>query len=255
MDRSGHRPPHHDAGLGREVSGIEDKIAALLAKAESTNFPEEAEAFMAKAEELMLKHGIERAMLEGRRPGVSAQPIVVEKIFIRNSAGYAVTLIDLAFAIAPSFNCRALQNLLPGRDRVAWFIGHQDDVAQAVQLFNSLVVQAPAQARHWWRTEGRHSPWADTSSNGGYLARREFIAAFASGVRQRLEETRSRVVDETGPGTALVLVDRAKKVDSWVDENLQVRRSRSQGRNSGGMEARVAGRQAGREAIQTKAVR
>ena len=40
------------------------RISALIAKAESTTSPEEAAVFMAKAEELMLKHAIDRAKLE-----------------------------------------------------------------------------------------------------------------------------------------------------------------------------------------------
>ena len=42
---------------------ILDKVRALLAKAESTEFPEEAEAYTAKAQELMARHRIDRAVL------------------------------------------------------------------------------------------------------------------------------------------------------------------------------------------------
>ena len=49
------------------------KVQALIAKAESTEFPDEAEAFMAKAQELMTRHAIDLAMLDGesgrREPG------------------------------------------------------------------------------------------------------------------------------------------------------------------------------------------
>lgn len=39
-----------------------DKIRALLAKAESTQFPEEAQALTAKATELIAKYGLEEAI-------------------------------------------------------------------------------------------------------------------------------------------------------------------------------------------------
>ena len=52
-------------------------IRALLAKAEATDFPEEAELFTAKATELIAKFSIDEALLwsasdsgESRRPGV-----------------------------------------------------------------------------------------------------------------------------------------------------------------------------------------
>ncbi|MBT8224522.1 MAG: DUF2786 domain-containing protein [Dactylosporangium sp.] len=44
-----------------------DRVRALLAKAESTSFPEEAEAYTAKAQELMARHRIDCALWK-RRP-------------------------------------------------------------------------------------------------------------------------------------------------------------------------------------------
>ncbi len=43
---------------------IAERIAALLDKAESTSYPAEADAFMAKAQELMARHAIDEAMLQ-----------------------------------------------------------------------------------------------------------------------------------------------------------------------------------------------
>src|SRR5205823_14651531 len=40
-----------------------DRVRALLAKAESTEFPDEAEAYTAKAQELMTRHRIDHALL------------------------------------------------------------------------------------------------------------------------------------------------------------------------------------------------
>jgi hypothetical protein len=50
------------------AAGVDQKVLAkvrgLLAKAESTDFPEEAEALSAKAQELMSRHAVERALLD-----------------------------------------------------------------------------------------------------------------------------------------------------------------------------------------------
>lgn len=231
------------------ASSIEDTIAKLLAKAEGTDNAHEAEAFMAKAEKLMLQHGVERAALEARRPGSVRQEIVIEKIVVKDGSGYAMALIQIAFAVAPSFDCRALQSRLSTGARVAWFIGHKSDVADAVQLFNSLIAQAPSQALRWQKTE---QPWS--SRNDAYLARREFIFAFASGVRSRLAETRNAVVAEAATGTELVLVERSARVDAWVDENLELSKGRSTTRRDGGYFAAIAGHAAGREAVNSKAL-
>src|SRR5688572_13087718 len=98
------------------MTSIEDKIAKLLAKAEGTNNPLEAETFMRKAEELMLKHGIERAMLEDRKPGHVRQEIIVRRIHIPGGHGYAMAMVNIGHAIGPSFSLKTLQsNLGEGR--------------------------------------------------------------------------------------------------------------------------------------------
>ena len=51
------------SAIGDADTRILGKIRALLAKAESTEFPEEAEALSARAQELMAKHSIDHALL------------------------------------------------------------------------------------------------------------------------------------------------------------------------------------------------
>lgn len=233
------------------MSKIEQTIAKLLAKAESTNHPAEAEAFMAKAEELMLKHGIEQAMLQ-HGPGTKRDEIVTVRITIRNGHGYAAAMASIVHALAPSFSVRTLQTILNDGGRIVFLIGHKSDVAQAETLANSLTAQSRTQALYWWKTEGKAThPYA--TDNQAYLARREFIFAFASGVRSRLEETRNRVVEETG--SALVLVDRVQAVDGWIDENMKVGKGRRTSRRTGGWAARQAGHAAGREAVGQKSIK
>jgi hypothetical protein len=226
---------------------VEEKIAKLLAMAEGTTNPHEAEAFMAKAEELMLQHGIDRANLEAKKgPGTVKQEIVVHKVYIPNGHGYASAMAAIGFAIAPSFSVRTLQASRPDGAKTVWLIGHVTDVQDAEQLLNSLVAQSRTQALYWWRTEGKYPGATD---NEAYLARREFIYAFAKGAGSRLRETRNRVVAEAGPGTELVLVDRGRLVDSWVESNLKVGTARASSRRTGGEQARSAGHAAGREAV------
>ena len=55
--------PRIDSAPDRRVL---DRVRGLLTKAESTEFPAEAEALTAKAQELMARHSIEQAMVEAR---------------------------------------------------------------------------------------------------------------------------------------------------------------------------------------------
>ena len=233
---------------------MEEKIAKLLSKAEATTNPHEADAYMAKAEELMLRFGIDRANLESKRPGTKRQKIVVKKIKIPNGHGYARAMVNIAHAVGPSFSLRTLQSNMSDGSRMAWLIGHSVDVDDAETLLNSLIIQSKAQAIVWWKQEGKPAqPWA--TNRDAYLARREFIYSFATGVRFRLSEIRNRVVEESITGTALVLVDRSKLVDRWVDENLKVGNGRSTHRRLGSHEASVAGNAAGRDAVSSRALK
>ena len=237
------------------TTDIETKIAKLLAKAEGTTNAHEAEAFMAQAEKLMLKYGIDQANLEATKPGAAKQEVVVVTVPVPDGHGYAIALVALATYIAPNFSVRMLQSAMPKNGKMLWFIGHRSDVDDAIRLFNSLSVQGIAQAKHWWRTEGKPGfLWVQPTDNDAYLARREFIYAFGRGAGSRLAETRNQVVAEAGAGTELVLVDRAKLVDNWIDRNLQVSQGRKTTRRTGVAEARSAGYESGRNAVNGKAL-
>lgn len=238
------------------AADIETKIAKLLAMAEGTTNQHEAEVFMAKAEELMLQHGIERAQLEAKQVGAAKKttPIVKKIIRIKDGSGYALAFLQIGFEIAGSFNVKAFQSSVHGsNDKNLWFVGHADDVEDVERLWTSLKTQAQPAAVAWWRSEGKPAqPWA--SDNDAYLARREFIFGFARGAGSRLRETRNRVVHEAGSGAELVLVDRSKAVSSWIDANMTFGKGRSTSRRSGGYDARSAGTEAGRKAVGNRSI-
>ncbi|MEE3919447.1 DUF2786 domain-containing protein [Micromonospora sp. BRA006-A] len=73
------RPPlRRSAGIALAAatpsgSRMLDRVRALLAKAESTGYPAEAEAFTAKAQELMARHSIDAALLDAGPTGPAAR--------------------------------------------------------------------------------------------------------------------------------------------------------------------------------------
>jgi hypothetical protein len=60
-------------GEDRKAKMLE-RVRALLAKANGTNFPEEADAFRAKADEIMTAYAIEQWQVDAAQDGVNARP-------------------------------------------------------------------------------------------------------------------------------------------------------------------------------------
>ena len=111
------------------------RIRALLAKAEATGFPEEAEALTAKAQELMARHSIDEALLSAQGPAgdvPGACRIGVEPPYEQAKA----VLLD---AVAAANHCRAVWN------DTLWFstvVGFEADLEAVELLYTSLLVQA-----------------------------------------------------------------------------------------------------------------
>ncbi|CAM5338121.1 hypothetical protein SCALM49S_06228 [Streptomyces californicus] len=123
-----HRPPAADEPR------MLTRIRALLAKAEATGFPEEAEALTTKAQELMARHTIDEALLAARthsRETPGACRIGVEPPY----EGAKAVLLD---AVASANRCRAVWNEDLGFSTV---VGFEPDLDAVELLFTSLLVQ------------------------------------------------------------------------------------------------------------------
>lgn len=230
------------------------KIAALLAKAESTT-PEEAEALTAKAEELMIKYGIDQAMIDARRiAGAKPEEIVTEKIHFTGIFAQAFVMMGHSAATGLG-TIRTLQSknnvqYIDGKrvkSEVLYLIGFESDVAQAKLLIASLQMQAIVALNTWWGSNWQH---ATLTGMEKFKARRQFIISFGYGVHDRLTEMYARVTKEANdaaPGTDLVLVDRKKAVDIYTQDKYHPVASRGRGLD-GGITGGAAGRAAGRNA-------
>jgi hypothetical protein len=178
----------------------------LLAKAESTPYPEEAEACTAKASALMARHAIDHAVVEGaRRGGPTARRIGLEDPYA-NAKGH------LLAAVAEANRCRVVLSPSVG---VATVFGYPADLEVTEVLFTSLLVQA-ASAMH--AAGGPSAPARFRSRR----FRQSFLVAFASRIGARLEEVARQVVDEAAAadssGALLpVLAARRDEVDAAVE--------------------------------------
>lgn len=175
--------------------GVDEKmlarVRALLAKAESTDFPEEAEALSAKAQELMSRYAIERAMLDRDREEVllpSARRIWLEQPYLS-----AKSL--LVAEVAAANRCRSVSSIGLGFVTV---IGDELDLDIAELLTTSLMVQATTAML----ISGRRVSAAGHSRTRSF--RQSFLLAYARRIGERL---RARAVETVAlAGTELVPV-------------------------------------------------
>ncbi|MFH8465473.1 DUF2786 domain-containing protein [Streptomyces sp. NPDC017991] len=151
------------------------RIRALLAKAEATGFPEEAEALSAKAQELMARHSIDEALLAARTHAKDAPGACR----IGVDPPYETAKAVLLDAVAGANRCRAVWNEALGFSTV---VGFEPDLEAVELLHTSLLVQATAamtKAEAAQRAGGRKR----TKS-----FRQSFLAAYAHRIGDRLAE-------------------------------------------------------------------
>jgi hypothetical protein len=126
-------------GYGGPVTPSQDtrmleKVRALLAKAESTTFPEEAEALSAKAQELMARHSLDAAMVGAGTPGDSPTGMRLPV-----DDPYAGAKSILLHQVASANRCRAVWSKGLGFSTV---MGFESDLMFVEILYTSLLVQA-----------------------------------------------------------------------------------------------------------------
>jgi hypothetical protein len=181
-------------------------VMGLLAKAESTNHPDEADAFLAKAQELMSRHAIDEAMLAAAGPKERAS---VETLSIVCEAPYATAKTTLLHVIAKVNDCRAI-TVTKGADQTMQLFGYDADLAHVQALYVHLSMQAT------------RSVLADPVRTRRY--RHAFLVAFAGRIGERLEAARRRAQADyeqehaqAGGSVGLVLADRRSEVDHIFD--------------------------------------
>jgi hypothetical protein len=150
------------------------KIRALLAKAESTDFPEEAESFTAKAQELMARHAIDRAVLHASGDKAARGAPIARRIHIDDP--YARAKVQLLSSVGDANTVSVVWTEAYG---FATVVGFADDIDGVEVLFTSLLVQA----NHAVAVAGRIGQHERTVTY-----RKAFLMSFAIRIGQRLRE-------------------------------------------------------------------
>ncbi|MFE5971413.1 DUF2786 domain-containing protein [Streptomyces sp. NPDC056460] len=210
------------------------KIRAILAKAEDpATTPDEADAYFAKAAELMAKYGIEKAMLADADP---AQDRPGDRM-IKVTGTYGSDRKYLLGYIVKALGCKAIE--LNGAE--VHLFGYESDLERVEMLFTSLQLQAFNAMRH-----GRPRPGEKTITY-----RKSFLAGFILTVYARLEEIEARARQEaapsaTGRSAELVLADRKAVTLARFKEAYP--HTRTGGGSKRGGSGKAAGEAAGRRA-------
>jgi Protein of unknown function (DUF2786) len=191
-----------------------DRIRALLAKAESTNFPEEAETYTAKAQELMARYSIDQALLsEGT--GVREEPLG-RRVGVDNP--YEAPKVILLDAVARANRCRSVWSKAFGFVTV---LGFPPDVDAVELLFTSLLVQATTAMV---RAGSRRDAYGRSSTRS---FRQSFLVAYAQRIGERLntatreatEQASQAMAGQPGAQRLLpVLASRDEAVGALADE-------------------------------------
>ncbi|MEV5533758.1 DUF2786 domain-containing protein [Streptomyces prunicolor] len=204
-----HAPKRHENR--RPASRMLTRIRALLAKAEATGFPEEAEALSAKAQELMARHSIDEALLDAQAPAKDAPGACR----IGVEAPYEQAKAVLLDAVAGANHCRAVWNEAFGFSTV---VGFEGDLEVVELLYTSLLVQATTamtRAEAAQRAGGRRRT---------KTFRQSFLAAYAHRIGDRLARAAgTQVTDDLLPVLATREVAVTDRVDAMFPETTTTR--------------------------------
>jgi hypothetical protein len=186
------------------------KIRALLVKAESTEFAEEAEALSSRAQELMAKYSIDHALLAaeaGRKDEPASRRLPVDN-------PYEGPKVQLLQEVAQANRCRSVWYKSLGMSAV---IGFPADLDAVELLFTSLLVQANTAMV---RAGGKRDQYGRSRTRA---FRQSFLMSYAVRIGERLagaagDAERQVAAEVPGRNLLPVLAARHQAVDDAVEE-------------------------------------
>lgn len=216
-----------------------NKIRNLLKKAESLskmtdeNSKHEAEACNEKAAELIVKHGIDQALLA--EAGKIEDPIVSKRIEILDN--YARDRHGLLSQIVNAFGAKAVVHsnhkygTVQGKTYTFHVFAHESDMNRIEFVYELL------QPQMIFGAMAAPVPYYDTARS----FRKSWMTGFSAAIYNRLKRHEKQVVaeSESSTGTALVLVNRSGAVEKAYQTaypklgTVKPRKLRGSGRSQG----------------------
>jgi hypothetical protein len=231
-------PPGSAEASSTPRCGVDQKILArvraLLAKAESTTFPEEAEALSAKAQELMTRYSLERIVAQSAdSAGSQPRPAAARRMWL--DSPYVAAKALLVGAVAKANRCRSVLSEKLGFTTV---LGDEVDLEIVELLSTSLLVQA---------TRAMVSAGSQTTRTGQSRTRsyrQSFLIAYATRIGERLSTAHTVGAAAVADAARLlpVLAARERVVDELLESMFpqSVSRSYSVGNAAGWHAGRAA---------------
>jgi len=227
------------------------RIQALRDQAGATGFAAEAEAYLAKASELMARHRVTEAALELAADRRSPSVRLGERPVSLGRGPYVNARLHLLDACGRACDCVVLHTT-GFEGKTGFLVGRERDTSRAEALYTDLLGQAVAALACEDVPRGQHAA----------TFRRAFLFAWAEQVDRRLQDANARAEEEADSAplagadrpadqaraVALVLADRRRAVDDFVRATYgRVRRGRApEALHS--RSGRAAGQRAGRDA-------
>ncbi len=191
-------PPGTTTGRGASAARTDLKrlstVRSLLAKAESTQYEEEAQALSAKAQQLISRYALDR-MIDADQAGPDQQSgsVATRRVWIDRPYVFAkATLIGV---VSDANRCRSV---LSEQLDCCTVVGEPADLEAVELMATSLLVQANTAMLGC----GRHGDRRGTSRTTSF--RRSFLLAYASRIGERLQSATDDAVEQTGRGSELV---------------------------------------------------
>lgn len=185
------------------------RIRKLLAQAEDpAATPAEAEAFTAKATQLIADYGIERALLDA-----PDEPCRIGDVKVAVLAPYAAEKATLGATIASAMRCRTVQLIQRGSEGTELTLhvfGRRSDLACVELLYTSILLQGAAAL-----LSTPVPPWEHTAA-----FRRTWWLGFGAAIGERLraaEAQSARAAEQrfaaAGTSAAVVLADHTQEAE------------------------------------------
>lgn len=171
-----------------------DKVRKLLAMAEGTSNPNEADVFSRKAAALIAEHRIDPERLRS----TAGDGLDVVEIVLGRGA-YVRGRLALLGAVGEANGCRVVFEVQP-RGTVAFVAGFQSDLDSVTLLYHSLHTQASSRmAAERRATAAATQQW-----------RRSFLFGYADQIRRMLQATTEEAARHVHPSSAALPALRAR---------------------------------------------
>jgi hypothetical protein len=196
-------------------SKIKDKVRALLTKAERTEYSAEAEAFNAKAAELIAKHALDELELRSMKPNQFPDEIESRRYVVQ--APYSIDRLRLIVNVALALGCIAyyIPQARDGsktatkskdHDTYAYIVGFKEDIDMVELMLESL----NKQMEHEREREIRHQYFTSMGKKKVWNA--SFIRGYAARISSRLRTSYNETMSEATGSVAIVLQNKKERL-------------------------------------------